>query len=931
MKFKNLTINCQLFSYSVILSFILFFSSPLKAQVTIGKDTIAHKFSVLELRTDQLKGGLRMPQLSTTDRETLLKSSKDSIDAKGLWIYNTTDNCLEFWNGTKWIGLCSDTMADNTIAPASGNVTTFTNVMYDFQKQTLEAYSDGDGIPTAYRWQISHDNVTFADIQGAPNSNFFTLLPHFADSYFDTNYKADSLYFQCILSNSKGSATTASLNILFIQTEKADGTPIGNYGSDPATGVRYLTIQKGENGVNTPATTGTIKIALLNLGQSDNDDAGDLGDFYQWGRVADGHEHIVWNKDANYINTIEPTGNGATSIAIQGPASAANLDDNGQIKDDDSGFYGNFITSSTSYWETKNTKLWGKGGDVTTRADSDIPLSSWTYPNYQANNPCPGDWSVPSRWNFIDIHSGDGSHTDYTTTYPGGVNNWSWRGTTNNAIGGAIITNADGEKVFLPAAGYRSYTNASLRSMGGYGLYWSSSVTSTSASYLYFYNGYVNPGYTIGLLANGQSVRCVSDNIPDVPAPTSVGVTTFTNVMYDFQKQTLEAYSDGDGIPTAYRWQISTTANEAGFSDITSATSSPTFTIPPHFADSYFAPDYKADSLYFRCILSNSKGSATTASLNILFIQTEKADETPIGNYGIDPATGVRYLTIQTKNKNFPSGTMKMALLNLGQSEDNGIYNNDAGDLGDFYQWGRVKDGHEHIVWSKDASHTNTIDPPTGNGATSLPVISGSQTYDATGQINNDGTGYYGNFIQSSSSWETGNLKLWGNGGADTRAGSDIPLSSPPPSTSSWTYQANNPCPGNWSVPSRWNIWDIFNGDGSSTPTASFDLSSSAVVFDGVNIWQRRDPSTTDAIGGAIGGAIITNADGEKVFLPITGYRNYGSGASLYLVGTSGNYWSSSVYSTAVAYSLRFYDGKAWPGNGSPTRAAGMSVRCVSE
>jgi len=529
-----------------MLLLFLFFAPPLKAQVTIGKDTVAHKFSVLELRTDQLKGGggLRMPQLSTTDRETLLKSSKDSIDAKGLWIYNTTDNCLEFWNGTKWIGMCSDAEPYyNTMAPDSVGITTFTNVMYDFQHQTLQAYYSG-GIPTKYEWQVSTDSVTFTDIQDAPNSNFYTVPAHYADNYQKDGI--DSLFFRCILSNPQGSTTTAGLNILFINTS----TPGYSYDVISGDTIRYLTIQTA----NTNFPRRTMNIAHLNLGQSGKvvwirdpnnakivthipddgalNDAGDLGDFYQWGRVADGHQKIVWKKDSNYIDTITPmTGdaNATSALAdISGPSS--NLDGNGQIKDDGNDYYGKFITPA-SYWANGNpNNLWGNGSGDNRRTGSDIPLSSpppppttpptslWTY---QSNNPCPDNWSVPSSWNFFDIcNDGNGSTPSTLPTtsnsWSGGVikgaNTWQWWGTsTTNAIGGVIITNADGEKVFLPAAGYRTYNLALLSNAGRQGYYWSNSVNGTGAYYLLFNSGNVYPGNYLNSRAAGFSVRCVSE------------------------------------------------------------------------------------------------------------------------------------------------------------------------------------------------------------------------------------------------------------------------------------------------------------------------------------------------------------------------------------------------------------------------------------
>jgi hypothetical protein len=81
----------------------------LQAQVTIGDIKEPESFSVLELVSNQ-NGGLRMPLLTTGER-TIMTASTDFQNnattlAKGLTIYNTTNDCLEFWNGEEWISTC---------------------------------------------------------------------------------------------------------------------------------------------------------------------------------------------------------------------------------------------------------------------------------------------------------------------------------------------------------------------------------------------------------------------------------------------------------------------------------------------------------------------------------------------------------------------------------------------------------------------------------------------------------------------------------------------------------------------------------------------------------------------------------------------------------------------------------------------------------
>jgi uncharacterized protein (TIGR02145 family) len=48
--------------------------------------------------------GTRIPQLSTSQRNTI--SAIDANTAKGQAVYNTDNNCFEYWNGIKWVSLC---------------------------------------------------------------------------------------------------------------------------------------------------------------------------------------------------------------------------------------------------------------------------------------------------------------------------------------------------------------------------------------------------------------------------------------------------------------------------------------------------------------------------------------------------------------------------------------------------------------------------------------------------------------------------------------------------------------------------------------------------------------------------------------------------------------------------------------------------------
>ena len=95
------------FRLSIIILTAFFFTLPVKAQVIIGDTTTPQEFSLLEITTTNKNGGLRLPQLTSSDRASLETAfSSTDREAEGLVIYNTVEKCIEFWNGDIWVSLC---------------------------------------------------------------------------------------------------------------------------------------------------------------------------------------------------------------------------------------------------------------------------------------------------------------------------------------------------------------------------------------------------------------------------------------------------------------------------------------------------------------------------------------------------------------------------------------------------------------------------------------------------------------------------------------------------------------------------------------------------------------------------------------------------------------------------------------------------------
>ena len=93
--------------FSLLLSAFCFLPSALFGQVTIGKNAEPQPYSVLELYGQYETGsygGLRLPQLTTPQRDALVLDA----EAPGLMIFNSTTECMEMWNGAKWISFCDD-------------------------------------------------------------------------------------------------------------------------------------------------------------------------------------------------------------------------------------------------------------------------------------------------------------------------------------------------------------------------------------------------------------------------------------------------------------------------------------------------------------------------------------------------------------------------------------------------------------------------------------------------------------------------------------------------------------------------------------------------------------------------------------------------------------------------------------------------------
>jgi hypothetical protein len=260
------------------------------------------------------------------------------------------------------------------------------------------------------------------------------------------------------------------------------------------------------------ANGGWIKVANANLGaeQDDlsladqiayepsatasgvNDKAYDptvYGDWYEWGRKADGHQKRKMLA-VGTANTYLSTTSGVEISKLN--------DEDGQIKNSETALYGKFIQRNAGTYDWRQYP-------ETAANSATAPAHAWTWGDPVNGitdlDPCWSElgatWRVPTQAEWVQIASN---------------NTWVWQ---DNGAGtpGYLIKPGGANKptaLFLPAAGYRNRTGGAQTSVGSIGYYWSSAVTGTSSYGLYFTSGSISAVYTPSR-AHGLTVRCVSE------------------------------------------------------------------------------------------------------------------------------------------------------------------------------------------------------------------------------------------------------------------------------------------------------------------------------------------------------------------------------------------------------------------------------------
>ena len=238
----------------LIIAALLLVSMGSFAQVGIGTTT-PNASAMLDVQSTTK--GLLLPRLTTTQRDAI------ATPAAGLQIYNTTTNCINFYNGTGWYETCgvppSPTSGGSAVVSAyncntasAGTMTTGTAVSGVTQTITATVTTVG-----TYSISTTANGVTFAGsgtFAGTGAQNIVLTATGTPTSAVASPYTY---------------TLNTSPNCSFNRTVAGPGDVVS------PTGKIWMDRNLGATQVATSST-----------------DANSYGDLYQWGRGTDGHQLI---------------------------------------------------------------------------------------------------------------------------------------------------------------------------------------------------------------------------------------------------------------------------------------------------------------------------------------------------------------------------------------------------------------------------------------------------------------------------------------------------------------------------------------------------------------------------------------------------------------------------------------------------------------
>jgi uncharacterized protein (TIGR02145 family) len=406
------------------------------AQVGVGTNS-PDKSAILELASTTK--GFLPPRMSTTERNDI------NNPVAGLVIYNTTIPCVQFFNGYLWFDTCSQTLD----GPSNSNLTV-ANPTYQ-GASVIDATGigyNGEAVPAA-------STITVELINGVATTQGYSLSA--TDDGTGLIYAASgtigasATIFVKLTPNAVVMPALESglltMPLLGTFSTNIDLKPRIDVKSIPASATQATDVVHNENDDN-EQTWMDRNLGARRKATAIND-VFSYGNYYQWGRPADGHEIMVWN--------------GTTKIDGRGLADVTPT-----LADDAYPSHANFITSNSTPYDWLDTPA---GSGVATL---------WATAN---QGPCPANYHVPTREEWNDA---------ITPT-------WTNSAGTYNSI------------LKLPSSGAHYKDVGEFDRVGQMGVYWTNAVWELGTRYHYFAASASSTTNHSGPRATGYNVRCIKN------------------------------------------------------------------------------------------------------------------------------------------------------------------------------------------------------------------------------------------------------------------------------------------------------------------------------------------------------------------------------------------------------------------------------------
>ena len=380
----------------IITALAIFASTFAFSQVGIGT-TSPHSSSILDLTaTDK---ALLLPRVAN--------SNNIATPVNGMMIYAVNPKCFKAYQGGAWVDISPCTAIPSAM--------TFGAITYQGVSviNTTGIGYNGETVPSA-------STITVQVTVSEPTSyNFSATHAGTGLVYSASGSFAAAGTYPVILQNNGVAIPWGTFGVLTMPLTGASNSinlvPRIDIKSIPASATAVVDVTYGSQ-TWMDRNLGARRVATaLN-------DVLSYGNYYQWGRPADGHEITVWN--------------GATPTNGRGFADAT-----ATLSATTTPGHPNFILTNAGTYD------W-----LATQADPD----RWATAN---QGPCPAGYHVPTNneWNTADTFGAWNNNTD----------------TFNSSLK-------------LPSAGYRNRVNGLLYNQGTVGVYWSSTVSGAYARHLYF-------------------------------------------------------------------------------------------------------------------------------------------------------------------------------------------------------------------------------------------------------------------------------------------------------------------------------------------------------------------------------------------------------------------------------------------------------------